>query len=159
MTSKPHTLTIPSDTEIVMTREFDAPRELIFKAYTDPELVPKWWGLRDNVTTVDVMDVRPGGTWRYVERSPDGQEYGFHGEYREVAPPDRLVYTFEFEGMPGHVIEETVTLEEKNGRTILTATNVFTSKEDRDGMIASGMEGGAAESHDRLAELLAELQQ
>jgi uncharacterized protein YndB with AHSA1/START domain len=159
MTSKPHTLTIPSDTEIVMTREFDAPRELIFKAYTDPELVPKWWGLRDNVTTVDVMDVRPGGTWRYVERSPDGQEYGFHGEYREVAPPDRLVYTFEFEGMPGHVIEETVTLEEKNGRTILTATSVFTSKEDRDGMIASGMEGGAAESHNRLAELLAELQQ
>jgi uncharacterized protein YndB with AHSA1/START domain len=159
MTIKQHTLTIPSDTEIVMTREFDAPRELIFKAYTDPELIPKWWGLRDNVTTVDVMDVQPGGKWRYVQRSPDGQEFAFRGEYREVTPPERLVSTFEWEGMPGHVIVDTLTLEEKNGRTILTTTSVFASKDDRDGMIASGMESGAAESHDRLAELLASLQQ
>ena len=158
MTTKQYTLTTPSDTEIVMTREFDAPRELVFRAYTDPELIPQWWGLRTNQTTVDVMDVRPGGTWRYVQRSPDGQEFGFHGEYREVTPPERLVSTFEFEGMPGHVIVDTLTLEEINGRTLLTATSRFTSKEDRDGMISSGMESGAAESHDRLAELLATLQ-
>jgi uncharacterized protein YndB with AHSA1/START domain len=159
MTTKQHTLTTHSDTEIMMTREFNAPRDLVFKAYTDPELIPKWWGLRDNVTTIDVLNVRPGGKWRYVQRSPDGQEFAFRGEYREVSPPDRLVSTFEFEGMPGHIIVDTTTLEEKNGRTVLTTHSLFASKEDRDGMLASGMEGGAAETLDRLAELLATIQQ
>jgi uncharacterized protein YndB with AHSA1/START domain len=157
MTTKQHTLTTPSDTEIVMTREFDAPRELVFKAYTDPLLIPQWWGLRSNTTRVEQMDARPGGAWRYVQTSPDGQEFTFHGEYRDVSPPERLVSTFEFEGMPGHVIVDTLTLEEIDGRTRLTTTSVFASKEDRDGMIASGMESGAAESLDRLAELLASL--
>jgi uncharacterized protein YndB with AHSA1/START domain len=157
MTTKQHTLTTPSDTEIVMSREFDAPRELVFKAYTDPLLIPQWWGLRSNTTRVEQMDARPGGAWRYVQTSPDGQEFTFHGEYRDVSPPERLVSTFEFEGMPGHVIVDTLTLEEIDGRTRLTTTSVFASKEDRDGMIASGMESGAAESLDRLAELLASL--
>jgi uncharacterized protein YndB with AHSA1/START domain len=157
MTTKQHTLTTPSDTEIVMSREFDAPRELVFKAYTDPLLIPQWWGLRSNTTRVEQMDSRPGGAWRYVQTSPDGQEFAFHGEYRAVSPPERLVSTFEFEGMPGHVIVDTLTLEEIDGRTRLTTTSVFASKEDRDGMIASGMESGAAESLDRLAELLASL--
>jgi uncharacterized protein YndB with AHSA1/START domain len=159
MTSKQHTLTILSDIEVEVTRVFDAPRELVFKAYTDPELVPKWWGWRGNVTTVDVMDVTPGGKWRYVQRSPDGQEFAFHGEYREVVPPERLVSTFEFEGMPGHITEDALTLVEENGRTTLTARSTFSSKEDRDGMLGTGMEDGATETYSRLDEVLATLQQ
>src|SRR5947209_8504732 len=87
------TLTMPSEREIVMTRVFDAPRELVFKAYTDPGLIPKWWGLRKSKTTVDKMDVRPGGLWRFVEHGGDGDENGFKGEYREIAPPERIVQT------------------------------------------------------------------
>lgn len=159
MTTKQHTLTTLSDTEIVMVREFDAPRDLVFAAYTDPELIPKWWGMRGNVTTVDESEVKPGGKWRYVQRNADGQEFGFHGEYREVTPPERLVSTFEFEGMPGHIIVDTTTFEEKNGRTLLTTHSLFANKDDRDGMLAAGMESGAAETLDRLAGLLTALQQ
>ncbi len=158
MATKQHTLTILSDLEVQMTREFDAPHELVFKAHTDPELIPRWWGLRDNVTTVDMMEVKPGGAWRYVQRSPDGQEYAFRGEFREVAAPERLVMTFEFEGMPGHILVDSHTLDERNGRTLLTTTSRFASKEDRDGMLATGMEGGAAETYNRLDELLVLLQ-
>lgn len=150
----PTTLTTPSDREIVMTRLFDAPRELVFKAYTDPKLIPQWWGLRSLTTTVDKMDVRPGGVWRFVQRDSDGNEDGFHGVYREIASPERLVYTFEWEGMPGHVSVETVTFDEDDGKTKVTATSVFDSMEDRDGMLQSGMEAGAVETWDRLAELL-----
>src|SRR5262245_66608961 len=98
------TLTTPSDLEIVMTRVFDAPRELVFKAHTDPKMVPQWWGLRTNTTTVDKMDMRPGGVWRFVQRDPQGNEYAFNGVYREIVPPERLVNTFEFEGVPGHIV-------------------------------------------------------
>ena len=154
--SSPSTLAMPSDREIVMTRVFDAPRELVFKAHTDPNLIPQWWGQRRNTTIVDKMDVRPGGTWRFVQRQTDGIEYGFHGDYHEVMPPERLVNTFEFEGMPGHVVVETAVFEAlPDGKTRLTVTSVFASVEDRDGMLASGMEGGANETWDRLAELLA----
>jgi len=149
-----HTLTLPSDQEIVMIRVFDAPRALVFKAFTDPASIPLWWGPRSTTTIVDQMDVRPGGTWRYLHRGPGGEEYGFRGEYREIVPPERIVYTFEFEPMPGHVVVDTVTLTEQGGRTTMTVTSHFSSREDRDGMIASGMEAGAAESWDRLAELL-----
>jgi uncharacterized protein YndB with AHSA1/START domain len=152
------TLSTPSDLEMVMVREFDAPRELVFKAYTDPEQMPHWWGLRNTTTIVDRMDVRPGGAWRYVERGEDGREHGFHGEYREIVPPERLVYTFEYEGMPGHVAVDTVTLEEHGGKTKVTIHALFASKEDRDGMLASGAEWGANESWDQLDELLARLQ-
>jgi uncharacterized protein YndB with AHSA1/START domain len=155
MTTKNYTISTPSDREIVFTRVFDAPRELVYKAYTDPELVPKWWGQRGSTTIVDTMDVRPGGKWRYIQRSPDGAEYAFSGEYREVVPPERLVYTFEFEPMPGHVTVDVITLEEVDGKTTLTNTSYYDSVEDRDGMLSSGMEAGAAESMDRLAELLA----
>ena len=148
------TLTLPSDREIVMERVFNAPRELVFKAYTDPNLIPKWWGPRRYTTTVDKMDVRVGGAWRFVQRDAAGNEYAFNGEYREIAPPDRLSYTFEFEGMPGHVLLETVTFEERDGRTKVTVTSLFASVEDRDGMLESGMEEGANESQERLAELL-----
>ena len=148
------TYTTPSDREIGMTRVFDAPRELVYQAYTDPNHVPHWWGPRRMTTTVDTMDVRPGGAWRFVHHDPEGNEYGFRGEFREVVPPERLVYTFEFEGMPGHILVETVTFEEQDGKTTVTSTALFDSVEDRDGMLESGMESGAIESWDRLQELL-----
>lgn len=152
--NNPTTLTLPSEREIVMTRIFDAPRALVFKAYTDPEAVPRWWGLRSSTTIVDKMDMRPGGLWRYVQRDPDGNEYGFNGEYREIVPPERLVSTFEFEGLPGHVVVDTAVFEDLDGKTKVTVTSLFDSVEDRDGMIQSGMESGAVETWDRLEEYL-----
>ena len=146
--------TFPSDREIVMTRIFDVPRELVFKAYTDPNLIPQWWGPRNLTTTVDKMDVRPGGAWRFVQRGPDASEYAFSGMYREIVPPERLVDTFEFEGMPGHVMLETVTFEEQDGKTKLVVTSLFQTVEDREGMLKSGMEEGAAETMDRLEEYM-----
>jgi uncharacterized protein YndB with AHSA1/START domain len=146
-------LTLPSDREIEMTRTFDAPRELVFKAMTDPDLLPQWWGMRGYTTTVDKMDLRPGGAWRYVTRGPESED-AFRGEYLDIVPPERLVYTFEWEGLPGHILTETVTIEERNGKTFMTDRSVFDSAEDRDGMLQSGMEVGANESMDRLAELL-----
>ena len=150
-------VTTPSDREIVMTRTFDAPRELVFNAFTDPELIAKWWGLRGTTTIVETMDVRPGGVWRYISRGPNGEEYAFRGEYREVVAPEKIVQTFEFEPMPGHIVVDTAIFEERNGKTYFTNTSVFDTKEERDGMLSSGMEGGAAESYDRLDELLATL--
>lgn len=149
------TVTTPSDREIVSERVFDAPRERVFAAYTDPELIPQWWGPRGTTTIVDEMDVRPGGAWRFVNRGPDGEESGFRGTYREVTPPERIVQTFEWEGMPGHVMVDTATFDDLGGRTKLTVTSLFHTSEERDGMLASGMERGLTETHDRLAELLA----
>lgn len=154
-TSFPTTITLPSDREIQITRTFDAPRDLVFKAMTDPDLIPSWWGPREYTTTVERMEVRPGGTWRFVQRAPDGNVYGFGGEYREIVPPERLVYTFQFDGAPGHVIVETITLEERGNLTEMTDHMSFDSVEARDGMLQSGMEIGARASMDRLAELLA----
>lgn len=151
------TFTTPSDREIGMSRVFDAPRELVWEAYTDPKHVANWWGQRNSTTIVDKMDVRPGGEWRYIQRAPDGTEYAFRGEYREIVPPEKLVSTFEFEGMPGQVVVDSATFEEQNGKTTITVVSTFDSKEARDGMLQSGMEEGANESWDRLAELLATL--
>jgi uncharacterized protein YndB with AHSA1/START domain len=145
----------PSDREILSERVFDAPRDRVFAVFTDPELIPEWWGPRRMTTTVDEMDVRPGGRWRFVAREPDGEEVGFKGVYREVTRPERLVQTFEWEGMPGHVIVETARFEDLGGRTKVSTTSLFHTTEERDGMLASGMEGGLTETHDRLAELLA----
>jgi uncharacterized protein YndB with AHSA1/START domain len=154
-TSTGLTVTKPSDREVVLTRTFDAPRALVFQAYTDPNHIPHWWGRKRLSTIVDRMDVRPGGAWRFVQRGPGGgEEHGFHGEYREVTPPERLVYTFEYEGTPGHVVEDTVTFEEHDGRTTVRVACLFRTPEDRDGMLQAGMEIGAAESWDRLAEHL-----
>jgi uncharacterized protein YndB with AHSA1/START domain len=148
------TLTVPSDREVVLTRVFDAPRRQVWEAYTKPEHVARWYGPRGTTMSVCEIDLRPGGVWRYVHSAPGGGEVAFRGEFREVAPPERLVYTFEFEGMPGAVCLETVTFAEDNGRTTVTTTDTFDSVEARDGMLASGMEGGAAESYDRMEELL-----
>jgi uncharacterized protein YndB with AHSA1/START domain len=152
------TFSKPSDRELAMTRHFDAPRELVFAAMTDAKHIPHWWGPRGIETIVDTLDLRPGGRWRFIHRGPDGVEYGFNGEFREIVPPERLVYTFEFEGMPGHVAVETVTFEDLDGRTKVTSVSLFPSVEDRDGMLESGAEQGAVETWDRLAELLERLQ-
>ena len=138
-----------------MRRIYDAPRELVFKAYIDRLLIPQWWGPRRYATIVDKLDAKPGGLWRFLNREGDGTEYAFHGVYHEVAAPKRLVATFEFEGAPGHVSLETLTLEEIGGRTLLTNVSVFQSVADRDAMLQGGMEEGASETMDRLADLLA----
>jgi uncharacterized protein YndB with AHSA1/START domain len=146
------TVTTPSDLEIVMTRAFDAPRELVFQAHIDPEAIPHWWGLRRYQTIVDKMDVRPGGAWRYIQRGPEGEEHAFSGEFREIKPPERLVWTFRYEGDPGEPGVEIYTFTEQGGKTLLTTKSLFKSKEERDAVLQSGMVDGATETWDRLAE-------
>ncbi|HLE53010.1 MAG TPA: SRPBCC family protein [Anaerolineales bacterium] len=139
-----------------MSRVFDAPRELVWKACTDPELLPKWWGPRYLTTVVDKMDLKVGGVWRYIQKDAEGNEYAFNGVFKEVAAPERLTYTFEFEPMAGHISTETITFEElPDGKTRITARTTFDTLEDLEGMLQSGMEGGAVETWDRLEELLA----
>jgi uncharacterized protein YndB with AHSA1/START domain len=145
----------PNKQEVVITRTFDAPKELVFKTITDPKLIPEWWGPRRLKTTVVEMDVRRGGTWRFIHEDTDGSEFGFRGVYHDITPGESVVQTFEFEGVPGHVLLSTYRLEELDGKTTLTGQSVFQSLEDRDGMVESGMEYGAREMMDRLGELLA----
>src|SRR5213594_5118410 len=146
-----------SERELVTTHTFDAPRALVWKAWTDPKLIPRWWGPKRYTTTVEKMEVRPGGTWRFIQRDSEGNVYGFHGEYKEVVPPERIVDTFEYEGMPGHVLIESATFEEIDGRTKVTQKSVFETVEDLEGMLASGMEDGARETMERFTELVAEM--
>ena len=148
------TVTVKSDREAELQRVFDAPRRLVWEAISKPEHVPHWWGPRENTMTSCELDFRPGGSWRFVLRSPDGNEYAFRGEIREAVPPERVVQTFEFEGMPGAVSVETLALTEHDGQTTLTVTSTFDSVEALEGMLQSGMEGGAAETYDRLEEYL-----
>jgi uncharacterized protein YndB with AHSA1/START domain len=150
-------ITTPSDREIRIERVFDAPRDRVFAAYTDPELVPEWWGPRGTTTIVDRMEVRAGGAWRFVARDCDGSETAFRGTYREITPPERIVQTFEWEGMPGHIAVETATFEDLGGRTRVVTVSLFHTTEERDGMLASGMERGLNETYERLDELLARL--
>lgn len=158
MSTNKGTLTILSDREVQMSRVFNAPRELVFRAHTDAALVSQWWGM-GNSTRVDKLELQVGGQWRFVQSSPDGNEYAFRGEYREITPPERLVNTFEFEGMPGHILVETHVFKElENGQTKLISTSVFDSKEDRDGMLESGMEHGSEVSWSHLDALLAKQQ-
>ncbi len=141
--------------EIVMERTFDAPRELVWKLWTDPELIPHWWGPKEYKTTVEKMEVRPGGVWRFIQRDPSGNEYAFSGEYREIVPPSRIVHTFNFEPIgPGHELVESVTFEEQDGKTKMTSKAMYKSLEDLEGMVSSGMERGANETMERFAELL-----
>jgi uncharacterized protein YndB with AHSA1/START domain len=139
--------------EVIITRIFNAPRDLVFKAYTDRNLKPQWWGPKRLTTTIDKLDVKPGGQWRFVQRDTAGNVYAFHGVYHEVSP-ERIVDTFEFEGTPGQVSLETCTFEEAGNRTKVTTRSVFQTVEDRDEMIKAGMEEGVLESMDRLAGLL-----
>jgi uncharacterized protein YndB with AHSA1/START domain len=153
----PATITTPTDRSIHIERVFDAPRDQVFAAYTDPKLIPEWWGPRGTTTVVDRMDVEAGGSWRFVSRNSDGSETAFRGTYREVTPPERIVQTFEWEGMPGHVAVDTATFEDLGDRTKVTTTSLFHTPEERDGMLASGMEHGLNETYARLDELLARL--
>jgi uncharacterized protein YndB with AHSA1/START domain len=153
-------VTLPNDTDIRFEREFDAPRELVFKAMTDPELFKQWWGPREQEFVKFDMDVRPGGEWSVVSRGPDGVEHPFRGEYREIVPPERMVWTFIYDVPPinEHPSIETMTLSELPGsRTKMIAISVHDAKEWRDGHIEAGMEKGAAETYERLDELLAKL--
>ena len=149
------TVTTPADREIRIERVFDAPRDRVFAVYTDPELIPEWWGPHGTTAIVEKMDVRTGGDWRFLVRNSDGSETGFRGTYREITPPERIVQTFEWDGMPGHISVETATFEDLGDRTKVTTTSLFHTPEERDGMLASGMEGGLQETYERLDEVLA----
>ena len=151
------TITTPSDREIHVERIFEAPRDRVFAVYTDPALIPEWWGPRGTTTIVDKMDVRSGGDWRFRAQDSDGSETAFRGTYREVSPPDRIVQTFEWEGMPGHICVETATFEDLGDRTKVVTTSLFHTTEERDGMLNSGMESGMNETYARLDELLERL--
>ena len=148
------TLRTTGDREIEIERIFDAPRERVWRALTEPELLKQWWG-RGHPLTVERMEVERGGHWRFVEHSDDG-DHGFEGRFREVVPPERMSMTFEWDGAPGHVVVQTMTLEDiGDGRTRLLSTSMFFTKEDRDGMMSAGMEGGMNESYAALDRVLA----
>ena len=147
-------VTTPLDTEIRMTRVFDASRDLVFEAHSSAEHVSRWWGPRKYEVVSTEYDFRPGGKWRILHRGPDGDEHGFRGEFREIVPPERIVWTFEYEGAPGQIAVETMTLEEHDGKTTLTTVSDAGSKEARDAVLESGMQEGAAETFDRLDEYL-----
>ena len=151
--TKRATLTTPSERGIRVERIFDAPRDVVWRAMTDPELVAQWWG-RGNKLVIERDERVRGGHWRYVEHHDRGVD-GFEGRYAEIVPPERTVRTFEWDGMPGHVVLETSTLEDLgDGRTKLVTVSLFMTSEDRDGMIASGMEGGMNESFAALDRVL-----
>jgi uncharacterized protein YndB with AHSA1/START domain len=152
----------PAKQEILITREFDAPREIVFTAFTDKSLYVQWLGPRGLTMTLEKFEPRNGGSWRYIQTDQDGNEFAFHGVNHEITPPERIIGTFEFEGLPerGHVLLQTARFEELLGnRTKLTSQSVFQSVEDRDGMLQSGMEEGVKDSYERLDEVLEKLQE
>jgi uncharacterized protein YndB with AHSA1/START domain len=151
----------PGKQEVFITREFDAPRELVFKAFTDPKLYTQWLGPRELAMSLEKFEPHNGGSYRYIHKDQAGNEYAFHGVYHEVLAPERIINTFEFEGLPekGHVILGTARFEALPGdRTKLTTQSVFLSVADRDGMVRSGMERGVNEGYERLDELLEKTQ-
>jgi len=150
-------ITTPTDREFRIERIFDAPRDKVWRAVTDPALVAKWWG-RGHTLDIERMEVERGGHWRYVEHAPNGESHGFEGRYAEVTPPTRVVQTFEWDGMPGHVALQTMTLEDLgDGRTKLVSVSLFHTTDDRDGMLQSGAEMGVNESYAALDEVLESL--
>jgi len=150
------TITTPTDREIRIERIFNASRDRVWRAFTDPELVKQWWG-RGNKLVIERMEVEPGGHWRYVEHGPDGV-HGFEGRYREVTPQERLAYTFEWDGMPGYVVVDTATFEDLgDGTTKVVTQSLFHTTEERDGLLQSGMEQGLNQSYAALDRLLSSL--
>lgn len=148
-------ITTPTDTEIVLRRTLNAPRDLVWEAWTKPEHVRRWWtGCDDMTMTVCEMDLRVGGAWRYVLRSPDGEEHGFGGVYREIVPPARLVHTFIYDPFPDHGALTTVLFQEDGDRTVITETVLHQTRDARDAHLSSGMESGARQTLDRLEALL-----
>jgi uncharacterized protein YndB with AHSA1/START domain len=154
-------VTLPADDQILITREFDAPRHLVYKAWTTPELVKRWWHANRGEVTIAEIDLRVGGTWRYVGESPEGQGVAFHGEYRELVPNERIVSTEAYEGVPeadANATLNTLTLRElDDGRTLLTVLVHAPSKEVRDAIIASGMEAGMQDALDLLEQVAVSL--
>jgi uncharacterized protein YndB with AHSA1/START domain len=153
-------VTLPTDEQILITREFDAPKHLVFKAWTTPELVKRWWHANRGEVTIAEIDLRIGGTWRYVGHSPDGQEVAFHGEYREIVPNERIVSTEAYEGIPdpdANATLNTMTLTEADGRTTLTILVEAPSKEVRDAIVDSGMEAGMQVALDLLEQVAVSL--
>ena len=145
-------------TDLVFERTFDAPRDLVWKTFVDPELIPRWWGPHGTTTTVAEMDVRPGGRWRYISRAPDRDDVAFHGEYLEITPPERFRWTFlfEVEGLGDQGGEEIHTFEDVDGMTLVRAVSHFGSLDEIEGALSTGMIKGAVETWDRLEALLAE---
>ena len=155
-TSAKARVTTPTDREIRTERVFDATRDRVWRAMTEPDLIRQWWG-RGNKLVIERLELERGGHWRFVEHSADGV-HGFEGRYREITPPERMVMTFEWDGMPGYVIIETIMLEDLgDGRTKVVTTSLFHTPEERDGMLAAGMESGLNESYAALDRLLASL--
>ncbi len=159
--NSPTTVTAePGKQELFITREFDAPRELVYRAFTDPKLYVQWLGPRQYKMTLETFEPRSGGNWRYIHSDDNGNAYGFHGVFHEVTP-ERMIQTFEFEGLPesGHVILDTLTFEAlPNNRTRIKIHSVYQSVADRDGMVQSGMEKGLGEGFERLDEMLKAMQ-
>jgi uncharacterized protein YndB with AHSA1/START domain len=157
------TVTLPTDEQILITREFDAPKHLVFEAFTTPELVKRWWNAKRGEVTIAEIDLRVGGRWRYVMVTDDGSEVGFHGEYREIVPNERVVSTEFYEGLPEDVSEEdaatvnTATFSEAEGRTTLTILVQAPNKVARDAIIDSGMEAGMQDALDLLEEVAVSL--
>jgi uncharacterized protein YndB with AHSA1/START domain len=151
------TVTLPTDEQILITREFDAPKDLVYRAWTTPELVKRWWNAKRGEVTVAEIDLRVGGLWRYVMVTEDGFEVAFHGEYREIVPNERIVSTEVFEGMPDAEAVNTLTLTEEDGRTTLTILVQHASKEHRDAHIESGMEAGLQDAMDLLEQVAVSL--
>jgi uncharacterized protein YndB with AHSA1/START domain len=150
-------VTLPTDEQILITREFDAPRELVYKAFTTPELITRWWHANRGEMTVADVDLRVGGTWRYVMIADGGMEVAFHGEYREIVPNERIVSTEVYEGYPDGEAVNVMTLTELDGRTKLEILVQHSSKEDRDAHVNSGMEAGLQDALDLLERLAIEL--
>jgi len=144
----------PGIPQIIITREFDASRELLFRAHTEPDLLVQWLGPRQYTMHVDRFEARDGGVWRYTHRDADGTEYGFHGVFHGTPSLDGIVQTFEYEGAPGHVSLDTLRFEDADGRTRVRNISVFQSVDDRDAMVQSGMESGLNEGYERLDELI-----
>jgi uncharacterized protein YndB with AHSA1/START domain len=163
VSSQSATVTLPTDEQILITREFDAPRHLVYKAWTTPELVKRWWNAKRGEVTIAEIDLRVGGSWRYVMVTDDGQEVGFHGEFGEIVPNERIVSTEVYEGLPEGVTEaegatvNTATFTEEDGRTTLTILVQATSKVSRDAIIESGMEAGMQDAMDLLEEVAVSL--
>ena len=159
--SRTATVTLPTDEQILIRREFDAPKHLVYKAFTTPELVERWWTAKRGEMKTCEIDLRVGGKWRYVMQTPDGIEVGFHGEYREIVPAERIVSTEIFEGMPEGVPEEasvnTATFTEENGRTTLEILVQHSNKQFRDMHVESGMEDGLQDALDLLEEIAVSL--
>lgn len=157
MEQKTKVVVEPGKQELFVIREFNAPRDMVFKAYTDPKLLVQWMGPKDLTMKIEKMEVKSGGSYRYTYGNSSGNEFGFHGVVHEVLKPQRVIQTFEFEGLPesGHVVMETTKFEELAGdKTRVTTQSVFQSVADRDGMVQSGMERGVVDSHDRLDVIL-----